>query len=158
MDVNVTTKRGLAPQYSEYGRVNSRCAYELAKRALDFLFALIGIVLCTPVMFVVALIIKLDSPGPVLYRGFRVGRHGLPFRMLKFRTMVADAEQFGGSCTSDEDRRITRAGAPLRKYKLDELPQLFNVLAGSMSFVGPRPEVKRFTDLFTNEERRILEV
>lgn len=132
--------------------------YESAKRTLDVILASIGIIVCGPLLAVIALLIKLDSPGPILYRGLRTGRFGVPFQMLKFRSMVADAERRGGSCTSDEDPRITSIGRFLRKTKLDELPQMFNVLHGSMSFVGPRPEVKKFTELFTEEERCILDV
>jgi lipopolysaccharide/colanic/teichoic acid biosynthesis glycosyltransferase len=94
----------------------------------------------------------------VFYRGERVGLNGKLFRILKFRTMVVDADKIGGSSTPGDDPRITRIGRTLRKYKLDELPQLFNVLSGKMSLVGPRPEVQRFTDLFTPEERAILTV
>lgn len=132
--------------------------YELAKRTFDLTLAILGILLCAPLFAILAILIKLDSPGPVLFRGTRIGRFGVPFRIFKLRTMVAAAEQLGGSCTSDEDPRITRIGTSLRKLKLDELPQLFNVLEGSMSFVGPRPEVKKFTDLFSTEERHILDV
>jgi len=132
--------------------------YELAKRVVDIGLALAAIAVTAPMMIVVALIIRIDSPGSSLYRGLRTGLRGKPFYILKFRTMCVDAEQRGGSCTSDDDSRITRVGAFLRKSKLDELPQLFNVLFGTMSLVGPRPEVQKFTDLFTREERSILEV
>jgi lipopolysaccharide/colanic/teichoic acid biosynthesis glycosyltransferase len=139
-------------------RILQRAGYDRTKRVVDFSLATTGLVVCAPLMVAIAAVIKLDSPGPVFYRGIRVGRFGAPFYMFKFRSMVADAERRGGSCTSDEDSRITRAGATLRKTKLDELPQLFNVLLGNMSLVGPRPEVKKFTDLFTDEERQILYV
>jgi lipopolysaccharide/colanic/teichoic acid biosynthesis glycosyltransferase len=132
--------------------------YDPAKRCFDLVAAATALAICAPAMAIIAVLIKLDSPGPVLYRGVRAGRFGVPFRMLKFRTMVADAERRGGSCTSDDDPRITRAGRSLRKTKLDELPQLFNVMEGSMSIVGPRPEVEKFTALFNDEERHVLDV
>jgi lipopolysaccharide/colanic/teichoic acid biosynthesis glycosyltransferase len=116
-------------------------AQDLLKRCLDFAMALILLVLLSPVLLVIAFFIKLDASGPVFYRGVRVGRHGKHFRMFKFRTMVADADGKRGFSTADNDPRITRAGGFLRKHKLDELPQILNVLAGDMSFVGPRPEV-----------------
>lgn len=97
-----------------------------------------------------------ENSGPVFYRGERIGLHGKPFRIFKFRTMLVDAEKLGASSTSDDDQRITSFGKFLRKYKLDELPQLINVLIGDMSVVGPRPEVKKFTNLYTNEEKVIL--
>lgn len=128
------------------------------KRAFDISSSLIGLVCLSPIIFLSAGLIRLSSSGPVFYRGLRVGRYGKTFRIFKFRTMVADAESRGASSTSDDDRRITRIGKFLRKYKLDELPQLINVLRGEMSIVGPRPEVKKFTDLFSVEESTILTV
>lgn len=109
-------------------------------------------------MAVIAALIKRESPGPVFYRGVRAGRGGQPFHMLKFRTMVADAERAGGSSTPEDDPRITRFGALLRRYKLDELPQLLNVLRGEMSLVGPRPQVLHEVAGYTTDERRLLEV
>lgn len=132
-------------------------SYEFSKRAFDLVLAIAGVIVCAPLMLAIAALIKADSPGPVFYRGQRVGRHGVSFRIWKFRTMVTDAELNGVTCTSNDDRRITRAGKVLRNTKLDELPQLFNVIFGDMSLVGPRPEVKKFTDLFTPEERHILD-
>lgn len=105
----------------------------------------------------VASIIRKDG-GPVFYRGERTGLYGKPFRIYKFRTMVVDAEKVGGASTADDDARITSVGKFLRKYKLDETPQLINVLKGEMSIVGPRPEVKRYTDMFSDEEKAILTV
>lgn len=102
--------------------------------------------------------IRWEDGGPVFYRGARVGLNGRLFKIFKFRTMVVDAEKIGGSSTSDDDERITKIGKKLRKYKLDELPQLLNVLVGDMSIVGPRPEVKYYTDQFNEEERLILSV
>ena len=132
--------------------------YPAVKRLLDISLSLLGLVLLSPVFLVVALLIKLDSKGPVFYRGVRVGRWGEPFRMFKFRTMVAHAERIGGDATPDDDPRITRVGHLLRRYKLDELPQLIDVLRGKMSLVGPRPQVQWVVDLYTPEEREVLVV
>jgi lipopolysaccharide/colanic/teichoic acid biosynthesis glycosyltransferase len=131
---------------------------EAAKRALDIVVAAVGLVVGLPLMAIVAVAIKLDSPGPVFYRGVRIGRNFTPFRLFKFRTMVANAEHLGGSTASKHDPRVTRVGRFLRRTKLDELPNLINVLIGQMSLVGPRPEVKFYTDKYTEEERFILAV
>lgn len=128
------------------------------KRIFDLLCAAIGLLVLTPVLAAVALAIKLESRGPVFYRGARAGWHGKPFRIFKFRTMVMDADQIGGPSSSADDPRITRMGGLLRRYKLDELPQLLNVLSGEMSMVGPRPEVVQEVLLYTEEEKRLLEV
>lgn len=119
---------------------------------------MLGLTALAPLLAILAVAVKLESPGPVFYRGRRVGRHGKPFRMFKFRSMVVNADRIGGSSTADSDPRITRVGRFLRKYKLDELPQLINVLKGEMSFVGPRPEVQQYVDLYTPEEQLILTV
>ncbi len=132
--------------------------YPFAKRLLDLVGVALLLVLTTPLFAATALAIVLDSSGPIFYRGLRVGRHGRRFHMLKFRTMVADAEQRGGTSTADDDRRITRVGAVLRAYKLDELPQLINVLRGEMSLVGPRPQVEHDVAMYTEEERALLTV
>ncbi|QEG42977.1 sugar transferase [Roseimaritima ulvae] len=128
------------------------------KRLLDIWLSAIGIVALGLPLAAIALWIKLDSRGPLLYRGERVGRHGRRFRIAKFRTMVVDADQIGGSSTADDDPRITRAGHWLRRLKLDELPQLFNVFMGTMSFVGPRPQVQWAVDLYSEAERDLLSV
>jgi lipopolysaccharide/colanic/teichoic acid biosynthesis glycosyltransferase len=128
------------------------------KRLLDVAFAALGLVLCSPVFLVVAAAIVLESSGPVFYRGVRVGLNGKPFRIFKFRSMVVDAERLGASSTARADPRLTRCGRIMRKFKLDELPQLINVLVGDMSLVGPRPEVQKFVDLYTPEECAILTV
>ncbi|MHB8449159.1 MAG: sugar transferase, partial [Mycobacteriales bacterium] len=112
----------------------------------------------TPLWVAISLAIKLEDGGPVFYRGLRVGKDGELFRMWKFRTMVVDAESLGGSSTPDDDPRLTRIGRSLRRSKLDELPQLLNVLAGDMSLVGPRPQVFWDVQRYTPDERRILEV
>jgi lipopolysaccharide/colanic/teichoic acid biosynthesis glycosyltransferase len=128
------------------------------KKFIDLICATMGIVLLSPLLVAIARAIRREDHGPVFYRGERVGLNGRPFRIFKFRTMVVNADKLGGSSTPDDDPRITRIGRKLRKCKLDELPQLFNVFLGDMSLVGPRPEVKRFTDLFTPEEMTILTV
>ncbi|MDB4871647.1 MAG: sugar transferase [Gemmatimonadales bacterium] len=135
-----------------------RSLYKPIKRGFDLLLALGAILLLSPLLTALALWVKLSSPGPVLYRGIRIGFGGKPFELLKFRTMVVDAERLGGSSTSADDPRITRAGHFLRRYKLDELPQLLNVFRGDMSFVGPRPQVRWAVDLYTTEERELLVV
>lgn len=132
--------------------------YNLLKRLLDITVALGGLLLLLPLFVLLAIAIKLDSPGPVFYRGVRIGQHGRPFRIFKFRSMVANAERIGGASVPDTDPRITRIGLFLRKTKLDELPQLINVLKGEMSLVGPRPEVPQYVEMFTPEERAILSV
>ena len=128
------------------------------KRLFDMVFSLLGLTVLSPILIFLAIRIKKEDRGPVFYRGARVGRDGKSFRIFKFRTMVVDAERKGASSTSDEDPRITQIGKSLRTYKLDELPELINVLLGDMSIVGPRPEVKKFTDLFSREEKAILSV
>ena|SRR2546427_11390188 len=128
------------------------------KRAFDIIGAIGLACIFAPVMVVVAVGIKMDSSGPVLYRGYRTGILGRRFRILKFRTMHPDAESMGGTTTGKNDPRVTRIGRMLRRYKLDELPQLFNVMKGDMSLVGPRPEVQEYTDLYSDEERLILSV
>jgi lipopolysaccharide/colanic/teichoic acid biosynthesis glycosyltransferase len=128
------------------------------KRSFDAMVATIALVIVAPLLALAALMVKLSSRGPVFYRGTRVGLNGKLFPMLKFRTMVVDAESLGGSATAADDPRITRFGKFLRRYKLDELPQFFNVLLGDMSLVGPRPEVQKYVDLYSPEEKAILTV
>jgi lipopolysaccharide/colanic/teichoic acid biosynthesis glycosyltransferase len=128
------------------------------KRAFDFTIALIALVVVSPILVTLAIIIKLTSDGPVFYRGVRVGLHGKPFRIFKFRTMVINAEKLGGSATAEDDPRITPIGRFIRRNKLDEFPQFLNVLVGDMSLVGARPEVKKYVDMYTQEEKAILEI
>ena len=130
--------------------------YAVAKRCLDVVLSLVAILLLSPVLLAIAALVRLTSPGPALYRGLRAGRNGRDFHILKFRTMVVDAEKKGGASTAVDDPRLTRFGKLLRKYKLDELPQFFNVLGGSMSLVGPRPQVLSYTSKYQGEERLIL--
>jgi len=129
----------------------------MAKRCFDIIVALIGLVLLTPVFLIVALAIKLDSPGPVFYTGKRIGKDGVPFGIIKFRTMVDHADRIGAALTQGQDRRVTPVGRVLRKWKLDELPQLLNVLRGEMSLVGPRPEAPCYVGHYTPEQRRVLQ-
>lgn len=126
------------------------------KRLMDVVIS--GAALCVlwPLFLLVAIAIKIDDPGPVFYRQTRVGRKGKPFKIFKFRTMIVDADRKGLSITVGRDSRITRVGAILRKTKLDELAQLINVLAGEMSFVGPRPEVPRYVEMYTPYQRQVL--
>jgi lipopolysaccharide/colanic/teichoic acid biosynthesis glycosyltransferase len=126
----------------------------MAKRLFDLLGAALALALLAPGWVVIALWIKLDSPGPVFFRQQRVGRHGRPFTIHKFRTMVVDAPLRGPPLTIGDDARITRAGACLRRSKLDELPQLLDVLAGHMSLVGPRPEVPAYVARYPDNLRR----
>ena len=130
----------------------------ILKRLFDLMFSMLGLILLSVPLLVIALIIKLTSSGTVFYRGIRVGRNGRLFRIYKFRTMIANAEKIGPSSTTGDDPRITCIGKLLRKYKLDELPQLINVIKGDMSFVGPRPEVQKFVDLYTEVEKKNLTV
>jgi lipopolysaccharide/colanic/teichoic acid biosynthesis glycosyltransferase len=130
----------------------------MIKRACDVFVATIGLVALWPVLLCIALAIRWTSPGPVVYRGMRVGLNGQLFHILKFRTMVIDAETRGGPSTASDDPRITRVGAFLRRYKLDEIPQLLNVVAGDMSLVGPRPQVQSDVARYTAEERALLSV
>jgi lipopolysaccharide/colanic/teichoic acid biosynthesis glycosyltransferase len=132
--------------------------YAAAKRCFDVVLSVVAIALLSPLIIALAVLVKVTSPGPVLYRGVRAGRNGKNFHILKFRTMVVDAEKRGGASTAVDDPRFTRFGRALRRYKLDELPQFFNVVGGSMSLVGPRPQVLSYTDKYQGEERLILNV
>lgn len=126
------------------------------KRLFDILFSLLGLVVLSPLLLFTALCIRLDSPGPALFRQTRVGLGGRPFQILKFRSMVVSAEAQGPQITGRGDSRITRVGRVVRKVKLDEFPQLLNVLRGDMSLVGPRPEVPKYVALYTPAQRNVL--
>lgn len=128
------------------------------KRIFDLIFTVPGLIVLLPFFIIIAVWVKMDSIGPVFYRQERVGRSGKLFRIYKFRTMVVDAHKTGRAITVGEDPRITRSGAVLRKYKLDELPQLINVVKGQMSLVGPRPEVPHYVNMYTPEQRAVLEI
>jgi lipopolysaccharide/colanic/teichoic acid biosynthesis glycosyltransferase len=135
-----------------------RALYRITKRGLDILAAGGGLCVLALPLGAVAAAIKLDSPGPVFYRGRRVGRGGRVFRIFKFRSMYV-GDGAGASSTREDDPRITRVGAVIRRYKLDELAQLINVVVGDMSLVGPRPQVKEFVDTYyTDEEREVFKV
>src|ERR1039457_2915023 len=128
----------------------------ILKRVFDLLFSILGVFFLAPLLLLVAVWIKLDSRGPVFFRQERVGRHGRIFRIFKFRTMCLDAETKGRQITVGEDPRITRSGRFLRHYKLDELPQLINVVLGEMSLVGPRPEVPRYVAIYPVAARELI--
>ena len=130
----------------------------MLRRAFDLTAAALGLLVLSPVFVAIAIAVATSSPGPVFFRQERVGRHGVPFRIYKFRTMRVDAEKVGGQLTVAGDPRITRVGALLRASKLDELPQLINVVTGEMALVGPRPEVPRYVALYSDEQRRVLDV
>jgi lipopolysaccharide/colanic/teichoic acid biosynthesis glycosyltransferase len=131
---------------------------QMTKRIVDLFFSVLGLILLFPFFFIIAMAIKIDTRGPIFYRGERVGRNGKIFRIFKFRSMVPDAEKKGGTSTSAVDMRLTRVGKFIRMFKLDEFSQLVNVFLGDMSLVGPRPEVKKFVDLYSAEEKIILSV
>ncbi|HFI0447347.1 TPA: sugar transferase [Streptococcus suis] len=139
----------LTAQYFE--KIESRKLELLFKFTTDKLLALILLVLLSPIIITLSIWIKLDSKGPIFYRQERVTRYGRIFRIFKFRTMVIDADKVGSLVTVGQDNRITKVGHIIRKYRLDELPQLFNVLTGDMSFVGVRPEVQKYVDQYTDE-------
>jgi len=131
----------------------------MLKRLFDIVFSSVGLALLFPALLFVSFYIKKESPGPVFYRGTRVGKDGKEFRIFKFRTMVINADKLGGPSTAGDDPRLTKTGKFLKKYQLDELLQLINVLKGEMSLVGPRPEVKMYVDMIAQEERsKILSI
>jgi lipopolysaccharide/colanic/teichoic acid biosynthesis glycosyltransferase len=128
------------------------------KRIFDLFFSFLGILFLLPIYIIIAILIKIDSNGDILYKQERIGKNGIPFYVLKFRTMIPNAFSKGALTVGSRDPRVTNIGFYLRKYKLDELPQLFNVFLGEMSFVGPRPEVKKYTDLYNAEQKKVLSV
>lgn len=130
---------------------------ESVKRSFDFVFSCLGLVFLAPLFLAVSVAVKLDSKGPVFYRGERIGRYAKPFRMWKFRTMRQNSDELGVT-TGKNDPRVTRVGKFLRRHKIDEFPQLVNVLIGDMSLVGPRPEFSEHTAAYTGEEELILTV
>jgi lipopolysaccharide/colanic/teichoic acid biosynthesis glycosyltransferase len=133
-----------------------RSSYPPIKRCFDVVASSVGLVLLSPLLFTIGILVKASSPGPALFRQERIGRGRTPFTLFKFRTMVLSAG--GSQITAAGDKRITPVGRILRKYKLDELPQLMNVLIGEMSIVGPRPEVRRYVERFESDYARILRV
>ena len=128
----------------------------MLKRIFDIFFASFGLIIISPLLLLIAIWIKLDSPGPIFFRQERVGQFGISFRIHKFRTMVTDAEKRGMQLTVGKDNRITRSGCFLRHYKLDELPQLIDVLVGNMSLVGPRPEVPKYVACYPDNIRDLV--
>jgi lipopolysaccharide/colanic/teichoic acid biosynthesis glycosyltransferase len=134
----------------------SRIGYQLTKRGFDLVISITGLIILFPIILIISILIIVFDHSPIFYRAERVGQFGKIFHMFKFRTMIQNADKLGPSSASLTDIRITGNGRFLRKYKLDELPQLFNVFLGEMSIIGPRPEEKKFTDLFNDEETKIL--
>lgn len=131
---------------------------KILKRLLDIVASGIGIIILSPILIIISIIIKITSRGPIFFKQVRVGKNEKKFKILKFRTMIVDAEKVGKQITVGNDPRITRIGSFLRKYKLDELPQLINVFIGNMSLVGPRPEVPRYVELYSYEQRKVFNV
>jgi len=125
-------------------------------RVLDFVFSLLGLIILFPILFLIALWVSLDSKGPIFYIQKRVGLKGVDFNLYKFRSMRLDSEKLGLLTIGGRDPRITHSGYFIRKYKIDELPQLLNVLKGEMSLVGPRPEVRKYVDLYNESQQRVL--
>lgn len=144
-------------------KINSKLGYKsvynrIFKRCLDFVIALIAIIVLLPLILLFSLAVLIDDGLPIFYTPLRGGYKGKPFKILKYRTMVKDADKIGGGTTALNDPRITRVGSILRKVKADEIVQIFNVLCGTMSFVGPRPELLQYTEQYTEEESVILKV
>jgi lipopolysaccharide/colanic/teichoic acid biosynthesis glycosyltransferase len=130
----------------------------MMKRLFDIMSSLVGLIFISPIFLVVPILIKLDSKGPVFFKQWRIGKGGRPFKIYKFRTMVQDAEKVGSLITAGNDQRITGIGKLLRRYEIDELPTLINVLKGDMSIVGPRPEVPKYLHHYDRKYREILSV
>ncbi len=130
----------------------------MLKRSFDIFFSFFGLILLSPLLLIIAVLIKSDSKGPVIYRQTRVGKNGMDFEMLKFRSMRPGSESKGLLTVGGKDSRITKTGYFIRKYKLDELPQLINVLKGDMSIVGPRPEVRKYVLLYEENQKKVLNV
>ena len=129
----------------------------MAKRLFDFILSLFGIIFLFPFLIVPAILIPLDSKGGIFYKQTRVGRYNKDFKLFKFRTMKVKSDKSGLLTTSSRDPRITKIGYYLRKFKIDEMPQLINVLVGDMSLVGPRPEVRKYVDLYTQDQMKVLD-
>lgn len=127
-------------------------------RFFDIIFSIIGLVILSPIFIVLYLLIRIESKGGGFYSQERIGKNGKPFKLYKFRSMRIESDKKGLITIGEKDNRITKTGFILRKYKLDELPQLWNVFIGDMSLVGPRPEVKKYTDLYTEEQKQVLQV
>jgi len=130
----------------------------MSKRIFDLLFSVISLIILSPLFFFISILVKLDSQGPIFFKQIRIGHKGKKFHVYKFRTMIKEAEKTGERLTSNNDTRITKIGRLLRKYKIDEFPQLINVFKGEMSFVGPRPELPEYVEVFRNDYDYILKV
>jgi lipopolysaccharide/colanic/teichoic acid biosynthesis glycosyltransferase len=128
----------------------------MPKRIFDVISSISGLIILSPLILIISILVKTTSKGPIIYKGIRVGLHGKPFKMFKFRSMVENADKIGGSSTAGDDPRLTETGKFLRRHKLDEIPQLINVLKGDMSLVGPRPEVQYYVDTMTEEEKNTI--
>lgn len=128
------------------------------KKLFDLIFAVLGFVVLLPLFLIIYIWIRLDSNGPVFYKQIRVGKNNSDFKLYKFRTMRVDSDKSGLLTVGGRDNRITGAGYYLRKFKLDELPQLINILKGEMSFVGPRPEVRKYVNMYSEEQKKVLSV
>lgn len=138
-------------------RVNSFYG-KYGKRVFDLLISIPSIIILLPVFIIIAALIKLESSGPIVFSQERIGRYGRPFRIYKFRTMVKNAPEIGTSITSANDPRITKVGKFLRKFKIDEILQIINVIKGDMSIIGPRPEIKKYIDMFKEDYKEILRI
>ena len=134
-----------------YDILNKKRFYLFLKRLFDILMSLILLIMLSPIFLVIAIMIKIDSKGPVFYRQERVTKYGKIFKIFKFRTMIIDADKKGSLVTKNNDDRVTKVGNKIRNSRLDEIPQLLNILTGDMSFVGTRPEVKKYVDKYTDE-------
>lgn len=154
MNIDKRFETEIVKKYRE--EIKKRRISLFLKLFLDKVLALVLLIPLSPIILVIAIWIKLDSEGPVFYRQERITTYGRPFRIFKFRTMVKDADKLGAAVTEHNDPRISRAGNKLRKVRLDELPQLFNVLLGDMSFVGVRPEVAKYVNRYTDEMNATL--
>ena len=142
--------------YNYYKKLENRKISLILKRMFDLFFSIILIVLLSPLFIILSVWIKIDSKGPVFYRQERITRYNKAFKIFKFRTMVQDADKRGSLVTAKNDNRITKVGKVIRKFRLDEIPQLINIITGDMSFVGTRPEVKKYVDEYTDEMKATL--
>ncbi|MEG0577776.1 MAG: sugar transferase [Bacilli bacterium] len=142
--------------YQYYKLLETKRFQLVIKRVFDIIVSLLMIIVVSPILIVISLLIKLDSRGSIFYRQERITQYGRSFRIFKFRTMVSNADKIGTLITIQNDNRITNIGNKIRKCRIDELPQLFNILIGDMSFIGTRPEVKKFVDVYTNEMKATL--
>lgn len=130
----------------------------MIKRSLDMFFSIVGLVLCSPIFIIIVILIKIDSKGPIIFAQQRVGKHNKDFDIFKFRTMRLESELKGSLTIGNKDPRVTKIGYYLRKYKLDELPQLLNILFGTMSFIGPRPELRKFVDYYNEDDFIVFQI